>query len=199
MTDQPITHVIEFQKAEVSPEEMVRRQRVEAERLARLSPGEWVLWIDASAARLGVPRAPLEAMVKALVAQREKDRRERKADDERHRREQTKRKEREFKLVAELPERERDARLDGLARRLGEDPAAVRAGFEAASLPPVDSAPELWPEPVDSAKLLADLDKQIRRYVVIRKEGMTATVLFTAMCWIHNGRHAQPDPRRHEF
>ena len=129
MTDQPITHVIEFQKAEVSPEEMVRRQRVEAERLAGLSPGEWVLWIDASAARLGVPRAPLEAMVKALVAQREKDRRERKADDERHRREQTKRKEREFKLVAELPERERDARLDGLAKRLAEDPAAVRGEF----------------------------------------------------------------------
>ena len=52
--------------------------------------------------------------------------------------------------------------------------------------PPVESPPELWPETVDSAKLLADLAKQIRRYVVIREEGLSATVLFTAMCWIHN-------------
>ena len=68
-------------KPEVPPEEMVRRQRVEAERLARLSPGEWQLWIDNSAAQLGIPRATLEASVKAIVAQLEKEARERKAED----------------------------------------------------------------------------------------------------------------------
>ena len=53
-------------------------------------------------------------------------------------------------------------------------------------LPPVESKPELWPETVDSAELLTDLAKQIGRYVFIREEGLSATVLFTAMCWIHN-------------
>ena len=62
----------------------------------------------------------------------------------------------------------------------------MRGEFATSSLPPVESTPELWPETVDSAKLLADLAKQIRRYVVIREEGLSATVLFTAMCWIHN-------------
>ena len=78
--------VVGFPKAEVPPEEMVRRQRLEAERLARLSPGEWQLWIDNSAAQLGMPRAPLEASVKAIIAQREKDERERKAEADRERR-----------------------------------------------------------------------------------------------------------------
>ena len=36
-------NVVGFPKVEVLPEEMVRRQRLEAERLARLSPGEWQL------------------------------------------------------------------------------------------------------------------------------------------------------------
>ncbi len=65
--------IVGFPKPEVPPEEMVRRQRVEAERLARLSPGEWQLWIDNSAAQLGMPRATLEASVKAIIAQQEKD------------------------------------------------------------------------------------------------------------------------------
>ena len=59
-------NVVGFPKAEVSPDEMVRRQRLEAERLARLSPGEWQLWIDKSAAQLGMPRGPLEASIKAV-------------------------------------------------------------------------------------------------------------------------------------
>ena len=127
-------------KPQVPPEELVRRQCVEAERLAGLSPDEWRLWIDASVARLGVPRAPFEDMVKARVAAKEKARREQKADEERARRdaekaatrkrqERAKSTEREFKVLAELPEREQDARLDSLARRLGEDPAAVREEF----------------------------------------------------------------------
>jgi hypothetical protein len=57
MSDNP--KVVGFPQPEVSPEEMIRRQRLEAERLAGLSPGEWVLWIDRSAAQLGVPRGPL--------------------------------------------------------------------------------------------------------------------------------------------
>jgi putative DNA primase/helicase len=180
-------------KAEVPPEEIVRRQHAEAERLARLAPGEYLLWIDGRAAQLGVPRATLEAAVKAIIAQREKDKRERKAEAERERRRDERaaaakkqKKERAFKTLDALPEAEQEKRLDELARSLDEDPATVREEFAASPLPPVDSGPELWPEAVAAAQLLDDLAKLIRRYVVIRIEELTAAVLFDAMCWIHN-------------
>ena len=188
-----VSRQVGFPKAEVPPEEIVRRQRVEAERLARLTPGEWQLWIDGSAAKLGIPRATLEASVKAIIAQHEKEARERKAEAERELRRaekataaKRKNKERAFKVLDALPEAEQEKRLDELARSLDEDPATVREEFATSSSPPVESKPEPWPETVDSAKLLAELAKQLRRYVVIREEGMSATVLFTAMCWIHN-------------
>ena len=140
--------IVGLPKPEVPPEEIVRRQRVEAERLAGLSPGEWQLWIDNSAAQLGIPRATLEASVKAIITQQEKDKRERKAEAERaekaalarrreQAKEQAKKKQQEFKMLAGLPERDQEARLDALARRLEEDPAAVREEFAlSTSLPP---------------------------------------------------------------
>ena len=48
MADDP--KIVGFPQPEVPPEELIRRQRVEAERLAGLSPGEWRLWIDKSVA-----------------------------------------------------------------------------------------------------------------------------------------------------
>lgn len=185
--------IVEFVKPEISLEEMVRRQRDEAERLARLAPGEWQLWIDRSAAQLGIPRAALQASVEAIIRQREKEARERKAEAERERRSaekaaaaRKKQKARAFKILEVLPEAEQEKRLDELARSLEEDPATVREEFAASPLPPIDSGPELWPEAVATAELLDSLAKQICRYVVVREEGMTAAVLFTAMCWIHN-------------
>ena len=47
--------VLDFPKAEITSEEKARRAMAEAKRLASLSPGEWRLWIDRSAERLGVP------------------------------------------------------------------------------------------------------------------------------------------------
>ena len=145
--------------------------------------------------------------VKAIIAQREKDERERKAEAERERRRaekaaaaKKKEKERAFKTLDALPEAEQEKRLDELARSLDEDPATVREEFATSSSPPVESKPELWPETVDSAKLLADLVKQIRRYVVIREDGMTAaSTLYGDVLDPQRGRHAQPDPRRHVF
>ena len=177
---------------------MVRRQRVEAERLAGLSPGEWVLWIDASAARLDVPRAPLEALVKALVAEKEKARRERKADEERARRdaekaatrkrqERAKSTEREFRVLAKLPEREQEARLDGLAKRLGEDPTGLREEFALATSPSAPESVELWPEAVETAALLEELTKQLRRFVVFRHDSdAVAVALWIMFAWIHD-------------
>ena len=168
---------------------------VEAERLARLSPGEWQLWIDNSAAQLGIPRAPLEASVKAIIAQREKDERERKAEAdearaekaaERQRREQARKKQQEFKVLAELPEREQEARLDGLAKRLDEDPAAVREEFALSTCSPDPESVELWPEAVETAALLSELISQLRRFIVFRQDtDATAVALWIMFSWIH--------------
>ena len=191
MSDDP--KIVGFPKPEVSPEEMVRRQRVEAERLARLSPGEWQLWIDNSAAQLGIPRATLEASVKAIIAQQEKDKRERKAEAERaekaamrKRREQAKKKQQEFKVLAELPERDQEARLDDLAKRLEEDPAAVREEFALSACSPEPESVELWPEAVETAALLAELIEQLRRFIVFRHDtDATAVALWIMFAWIH--------------
>jgi putative DNA primase/helicase len=185
--------IVGFPKTDVPPEELIRRQRVEAERLARLSPGEWQLWIDNSATQLGIPRATLEAAVRAIIAQREKDDRERKAEAERDRRRLEKAaaasrqtKARVFKTLDTLPEAEHDKRLDELARGLGESPDTVRREFAESLAPPVESKLAPWPEPVDSAALLDDVAGQIRRYVVLRDEALTAATLFTVMTWVHD-------------
>ena len=184
MDDDP--KIVGFPQPEISPEEAIRRQRSEAERLAALAPGEWPLWIERSAAQLDMPRATLEASVKALIAEQEKARRERKADDERHHRAQTKRKEREFKLVAALPERERGPRLASLAEDLGEDHAAVREGFARTTRPP----PEIivpWPEPVETAALLEGLIAQLQRFIVFKYDtDPAAAALWIAFAWVHD-------------
>jgi hypothetical protein len=79
--------IAEFPKAEppTGPEERVRRQMVEAERLANLTPGEWMLWIDGSAEQHGISRDTLERLVKEKLKQREKREREAKAEQERRR------------------------------------------------------------------------------------------------------------------
>ena len=68
---------------------------VEAKRLASLAPGEWRLWIDRTAERLGVPRATLEGLIFAIIKDSERKARDDKAEarrqEERVRREQRER------------------------------------------------------------------------------------------------------------
>jgi putative DNA primase/helicase len=193
MSTDDANKIVGFPKAEPPLEEQIRRQRIEAERLAHLAPGEWQLWINDSAMELGIPRATLEASVKAIIAQQEKAKRERKAEEERERARadkaaaaKKKQKARAFKTLEVLPEVEQEKRLADLAKDLLEDPAVVREEFAISHLPPVESGPELWPETVEIAQLLADITKQIQRYLIMRDECNTGTVLFVAMCWIHN-------------
>jgi hypothetical protein len=176
------------------PEELIRRQHAEAARLASLAPGEWQLWVDGSAAQLGVPKATLEASIRAIAAEQEKDKRERKADEERERRRREKaaaikqkEKERAFKTLEVLPEAEQEKRLEELAKRLKEDAAAVREEFATSSSPPVeDSEPELWPETVETAKLLQELIDQVKRFIVVHEDGAVAIALWVMMAWIHD-------------
>jgi hypothetical protein len=64
--------VLDFQRVEVTSEENARRVMVEATRLASLAPGEWRLWIDRSAERLGIPRPTLEDLIAAIIKDSEK-------------------------------------------------------------------------------------------------------------------------------
>src|SRR6185437_1300721 len=128
----------------------------EAKRLASLSPGEWRLWIDRSAERVGVPRATLEALISAIIKDSERKAREDKAEArqqeervrrrlEREQRERKpaqeridrnaernrKEKDKAFARLISLPSEQHEARLAELAKRLDEDLAAVRNDFSA--------------------------------------------------------------------
>jgi hypothetical protein len=72
--------VFDFPKAEITSEEKARRAMAEAKRLASLTPGEWRLWIDRTAERLGVPRAALEGLISATIKDSERKAREDKAE-----------------------------------------------------------------------------------------------------------------------
>ena len=84
--------VLDFPRAEITAAEKARRAMAEAKRLASLTPGEWRLWVDRSAERLGVPRAALEGLICAIIKHSERKAREDKAEarrqEERLRREQ---------------------------------------------------------------------------------------------------------------
>ena len=148
--------VLDFPRVEVTLEKKARRVMVEATRLANLAPGEWRLWIDRSAERLGIPRATLEDLIVAIIKDSEKKAREDKAEarrqEERVRREQEreqrerkreqegidkraernrKEKEKAFKTLISLPSEQHETRLAELAKRLDEDVAAIRDDFTA--------------------------------------------------------------------
>jgi hypothetical protein len=176
-------------------EDRVRRQRAEAERLASLLPVEAELYLEDRARALDMPPAKLKAAVEAV----RKDRKEktRKAEVEARRQEERaaksrakvetekkKTKEREFKVIDSLPEAEQAARLAAVARRLGEDPAAITEEFAVASTPPC-AAIEPWPDKVETAEILSELIKQIQRYIAMNEDAVIATALWAVFDWIH--------------
>ena len=148
--------VLDFPRVEVTSEENVRRVMVEATRLASLAPGEWRLWIDRSAERLGVSRRTLQDLIAAIIKdsekkaqdaetdarrqelavrrEQERKQREQKRDQERiDKRAEYKRKEKEkaFERLISLPSEQLETGLAALAKRLDEDVAAIRDDFTA--------------------------------------------------------------------
>jgi hypothetical protein len=98
--------VFDFPKAEITSAEKVRRAMAEAQRLASLAPGEWRLWIDRAAERLGVPRATLEGLISAIIKDSERRAREDKGEarrqEERVRRQQRERKREQHALLKDF-------------------------------------------------------------------------------------------------
>jgi hypothetical protein len=145
-------NVVEF------TEEKNHRIMRDATALASKAPGEWKLWIDGYAERLGIPRTALEAVVLDIIKDNEKKARDKAAEDRRgelraekqrnkaEREEQNKKQQKdkleekeakakakaklkEFTTIQKLPAAEREAGLVKLAERLDEDLETVRSEF----------------------------------------------------------------------
>ena len=186
----------------------VERQKAEAQRLAGLSEPDWRFQIKKSAERLGVPVADLRAAVAAIVRDREKKERaaqakdrqlERKRETEQRRIEKDadrkgKEKTKAFTALIKLPGDQHEAKLSDLAKRLGEDLAALRIEFTefvdasdgGAGITPSDWDVAPWEEPVATAELLPEIINKIRRYIVARPHETIAIALWTMMAWTHD-------------
>jgi putative DNA primase/helicase len=147
--------VVDFPASkETSQEEGARRIMAEATRLAGLAPGEWKIWIDGSAERLGIVRDKLEAVVVEIIKANQKSKREgqaearrieqraeksRKEADRKREREQqridrdaerkSKEKAKAFAAIIRLPVDQHEAELAELAKQLDLDLAVLREEF----------------------------------------------------------------------
>ena len=211
--------VLDFPRAEVTPEENARRVTVEATRLASLAPGEWRLWIDHSADRLRIPRATLQGLIVAIIKDSEKKARDAetaarrqelavRGEQERKQREQEqidrraehKRKEKEkaFESLISLPSEQQETRLGELAKQLDEDVAVIRdhftafVGMQGRAASTNSWNVELWPDPLETQALLQKISAKISKYVVLRPEAVIATALWTTTAWAHEGATHSP-------
>jgi hypothetical protein len=174
-----------------TPDEDEKNSRVikEALRLASLTPGEYLLWIDGSAEQLGVPRATLEKLVLAALKDREKKERKAKAEArDIERRAEKKRTEREkaLKAAARLPSDVAESKVGELAERFGESVDTTLTDMMA--LQP--ATPELWSvepwhEPIETGAVLDEVASEIRKYIALHDAGVTAAALWTLQTWIH--------------
>jgi hypothetical protein len=109
-----------------------------------------------------------------------------------------KEKEKAFERLISLPREQHETRLAELAKRFDEDVAAIRDDFTvfvgmesgAASADPWKVEP--WPDPIESRVLLQEISAKISKYIVMRPEAVTATVLWTTMAWAHEGAAHSP-------
>src|SRR5271168_2399001 len=188
-------NVVKFVQPGTKTEEI--SQKAEADRLANLPDIEWRFQLDKSAKRIGMPKSDLQAAVIAIRRDREKKERKAEAENRRRdqrlekqrtttERDQNREREREqaridkeaerkgkekskaFAVILKLPNGQHEAKLADLAKRLGEDLAALRVEFDDyaetegdTGATPSDWDVEPWAEPVATAELLQDLITKI--------------------------------------
>src|SRR3984893_12900899 len=147
--------------------------------------------------------AETEARRHELAVRREQERKQREQKREQERtdkRAEHKRKEREkaFEGLISLPSEQQETRLGELAKRLDEDVAIIRDHFTAfvgmqSWTASTDSwNVELWPDPVDTQRLLQMISAKVRKYIVLRPEALIATALWTMTAWAHEGATHSP-------
>ena len=133
-----------------------------------------------------MPRAPLERAVKDIIAAKEKARREQKADDARQQREQTRKKEQSSSRRRAARARTRSASR-GSGGTPGRRPCRGARGIRGRHRPPVTESLEPWPEAVETAALLEELIKQLRRFIVFRHDtDAIAVALWIMFAWAHD-------------
>ena len=134
-----------------------------------------------------------------LAVRREQERKQRE-QERTDKRTEHKRKEKEkaFESLISLPNEQQETRLGELAKRLDEDVAVIRDHFTAfvgmqSWTASTDSwNVELWPDPVETQKLLQTISAKIRKYIVLRPEALIATALWTMTAWANEGATHSP-------
>ena len=193
-------------------DERARRLRAEVERMAGLPTVEWMYYLPDTARKFSVEPPQLEAMVKAVLAEREKAEREAKAavqrttkrrerrdaenakrqekEADRARKDETRKRKAivaELKVIAKLPTAEQDRRLVTLAGQLDDvDLEELRAELQVLVGKCYEDEIELWPEPVTTKDLLSDVSAQVQKYVVIDDDSAMVVGLWTLFSWVHD-------------
>ena len=124
---------------------------------------------------------------KEIERERKEAERARKEAERTEREQEAKRVKREaaFAEIAELPKLTHEVRLKEAAKRLGEDFDFLVGEFEvyfAAREVTADLTP--WPDPVNTAELLAEIEAKFRRYVVAPGAIVTASVLYPPFTYV---------------
>jgi hypothetical protein len=154
-------------------EKKAREDRAESRRSEQRAEKEQ------SEARREARREQERATKEAERARKEAERIEREQEEQRKKREAV------FAEIADLPRMTHVARLKEAAARLREDPETLIAEFElffsARSLP-AELTP--WPDPVDTAELLAGVEVKFRRYVVTTDAIAVTTTLYVPFTYV---------------
>ena len=198
------------------PEERARRLLVAVERLAGLPSVEWLMYLPDEAKKHCVEPTKLKTMIEKTIKERKeqarvnagetrrteqrKEKEARRKDTERKQKERKEReeekaaerkerdKEKRFAATIKLPSGQHEGKLKALAKRIGEDIETLRGEFEEFAQEGKSDGDDIvpWPDPVSANALLADVMKQLRRYVVVSDEQALAIALWVALAWLHN-------------
>jgi len=171
--------------------QMVEAVIKEAEKKAREDRGELRRREDRAEKKRATDKRDEERKEREFRRDEERSRREteraRKEAEKIEREQEAKRVKREvvFVEIADLPKLTHEVRLKEAAKRLGEDFEFLVEEFEvyyAARTIPEDLEP--WPEPVDTAELLAEIEAKFRRYMVASDAIVTASVLYAPFTYV---------------
>src|SRR6266487_3110066 len=197
---------------EIPLEERVHRLMVEVDRLARLPPAEWLLYLDGVAKKYGVSPALLKKVIEATIREREKKAKQEKIeqekaeqraekqrstakDEEERKQKEAERRQREkekaLATLVKLPSVEHEGRLKILARQLGEDVEVLREEFAELRSEEEErikySEVEPWDEPVDSRELLDEVTTQFGRYIIVHDRVIAPIIpLWICFAWCHD-------------
>jgi chemotaxis protein histidine kinase CheA len=140
---------------------------------------------EAAAEKAAEVKAERERRKAELKAEREERRAEKEAEK------RAKEKAKGFATLSKLPVDRHAAELEKLAKRLDEEPAALREEFEEFLGVELGAATskeivEPWPESVDVAAVLGELGDKISKYIVMQTHLWTAAVLWSAHTWLYD-------------